>query len=243
MATSAKEIYRMLQNDFEFVNASGVIKFNLKDYPINVEQNNVVGNILEEWLAKWMINENNLPVKYNKKQSSPDFWINPDESDTEWMEVKSFTNSPNFDIGNFRGYINEIIQKPYKLNSDYLLIKYRMEEGGTVVIEDFWLKKVWEISSPMGTWPIKVQYRNKMIVNMRPATWYSPDIEYPTFKSIEHFLAALEQTIYKYHDTNSLAEHWLPNLLESYKRFYNVELDVPRWNDIKDQYKSNKENQ
>lgn len=90
--------------------------FNLKDYGITVEQNNVVGNILEEWLGKWMTS-NGITHRHNERQSSPDFWLNPDNLETDWLEVKPFTGSPNFDIAAFRSFINLVISKPWKLHS------------------------------------------------------------------------------------------------------------------------------
>lgn len=232
---TAEQLFEALKTDFGFVNATGKISFCLKDYSITVEQNNVVGNILEEWLAKWM-KEKDFAFIHNPKQSSPDIWLDPDNLEGNWLEIKSFTGSPNFDIGNFRGYINEILEKPYKLNAKYLLIKYAMHEGGLVEIENFWLKSVWEISSPMSSWPVRVQYRNKAINNLRPCTWYSDKTDFRSFASLEHFLAALEQTIYKYHDTNSIADTWLDKLIGSYHNHYDIILSVPRWNDIKSQY-------
>ncbi len=230
---AADRIFQLLKEDFGFDGATGSVRFNLKDFDITVEQNNIVGNILEEWLAKWMCSKN-IPHIHNHAQSSPDFWLNPNKLDEDWLEVKSFTGSPNFDISAFRSFINLIIDKPYKLQSKYLLIKYKMENG-IVTIEDFWLKKVWEISCTSERFPIKVQYRNKVIVNIRPATWYSSNST-PVFESLEHFLAALEQTIYKYHDTNQLAENWLDRVVESYYKFYKIKLNIPRWNDIKQKY-------
>ncbi len=237
MATkiSAEQLYEALRDDFGLMNADGEITFRLKDFRITVEQNNVVGNIVEEWLAKWM-RDKDFYFVHNHGQKSPDIWLDPDNLENDWLEVKSFTGSPNFDIGSFRGYINEIIDKPYKLNAKYLLIKYRMEDGGRVVIEDFWLKNVWEISSPMSSWPIRVQYRNRVISNLRPSLWYSDRVDYPSFRSLEHYLAALEQTIYRYHDTNAIADTWLERLVASYSRHYGIQLSVPRWNDIKSQY-------
>ena len=105
-----------------------------------------------------------------------------------------------------------------------------------MTIEDFWLKKVWEISCTSKQFPLKVQYKNKTIVNIRPATWYSDKAEYPTFECLEDFLAALEQTIYKYHDTNHLADNWSEKLVKKYQEHYGVTLDIPRWNDIKKKY-------
>ena len=72
MKVTAEEIYEALKNDFGFVNSNGYITFNLKDFRIIVEQNNVVGNIIEEWLAKWMA-EKGFEHIHNHKQASPDF--------------------------------------------------------------------------------------------------------------------------------------------------------------------------
>ena len=85
-------------------------------------------------------------------------WLNKHNLKPSWLELKSFTDIPNFDIGAFRSYINEIIDHPWKLHAKYLLIKYKMEEnGGLVIIEDFWLKNVWEITCTSAAWPLKVQ--------------------------------------------------------------------------------------
>lgn len=206
----------------------------LGKYQIDLVEAGVVGNILEEWLAKWF-DSKGIPNIHNHKQSSPDFWLDPDNLNDDWLEVKSFMGSPSFDLAAYLSFIQLVIDKPWKLQSSYLLIKYKMKEG-LVTIEDFWLKKIWEISCPSASWPVKVQYRNKAITNLRPATWYSENTDYPVFKSLEHFLAALEQTIYKYRATNYLAENWKDKVVKSYKDYYGVELDIPRWNDIKKEY-------
>lgn len=232
--SKANEIFDQLKNDFGFNGASGSVQFSLKDFNITVDQNNIIGNILEEWIAKWL-DSKGIPNIHNLKQESPDFWLNPNNLSEDWLEIKSFTGSPNFDIAAFRSFINLIIEKPYKLQSQYLLIKYKMENG-VVTIEDFWLKKVWEISCTSSKFPLKVQYKNKTIVNIRPATWYSEKAEYPVFECLEDFLSALEQTIYKYHETNYLAETWSEKLVSSYNKFYGVRLNIPRWNDIKIRY-------
>ena len=221
--TRTEQVFKALNDDFGFEGAQGSIKFNLKDYEITVEQNNVVGNILEEWLDKWMTSKGIVHI-HNEKQASPDFWLNPDDLESDWLEVKSFTGSPNFDV-----------------HSKHLLIKYK-SEGGVVTIEKFWMKNLWEICSTSSVWPVKVQYKNKVIVNIRPSTWYSDNADYPSFESLEDFLAALEETIYQYHDTRStVAEQWSKKLCKSYKKHYGKELKLPRWNDIKSKYIKEKE--
>ena len=228
-------LYKALQEDFGFEGATGSITFNLKDYEITVEQKNVVGNILEEWLDKWMTHKGIVHI-HNERQSSPDFWLNPDDLNADWLEVKSFTGSPNFDVAAFRSFINLIIEKPWKLHSKHLLIKYK-SENGIVTIENFWLKNLWEICSTSSVWPIKVQYKNKVIVNIRPSVWYSESADYKPFDCLEDFLAALEETIYRYHDTGTtIAEHWSEKLCKSYKAHYGKALNIPRWNDIKSKY-------
>lgn len=235
--TPAEKLYKALQKNFGFEGATGSIKFNLNDYQITVEQNNVVGNILEEWLDKWMT-EQNITHIHNEKQSSPDFWLNPKNLEEDWLEVKSFTGSPNFDVAAFRSFINLVIEKPWKLHSKFLLIKYKSEKG-IVTIEKFWLKNLWEICGTSGVWPLKVQYKNKVIVNIRPSTWFSEKLGVHSFTCLEDFLAAVEETIYKYHDTRStIAEHWSENLCKSYKAHYGKDLNLPRWNDIKNKYQA-----
>lgn len=230
----AKQIYRRLVDGFGFREATGEITFTLKDISIVVNQNNVVGNILEEWIEKWM-RENHIPHRHNRGQSSPDFWLNLDSETEDWLEVKSFTGSPNFDIAAYNSFINLILQKPYKLQSSYLLIKYRMEEG-KVIIEDCWLKKIWEISAPSEKWPLKVQDKKGIIFNIRPAIWYSERTDFPTFECLEDFLSALEEVIYTYPDTHSKGATWKKELIESYKQHYGQELNIPRWMDIREKY-------
>lgn len=235
MKVSAEDIYNALINDFGFINAEGEITFRLNDFNIIVEQNNVVGNIIEEWLAKWF-DSKGFDNIHNHRQAAPDFWLNVDDLNDEWLEVKSFTNSPNFDVSAFRSYINEIIDHPWKLYSKYLLIKYRTEKGGLVVIENCWLKNVWEICSTSSRWPLKVQCKNSVIHNIRPAVWYSNDTDYKPFDCLEDFLAALEQTIYRYHDTNNLADTWSERLCAKYKQHFGKPLHLKRWMDVKDKY-------
>lgn len=112
-------------------------------------------------------------------------------------------------------------------------------EKGVVEIERVWLKNLWEICSSSSSWPVKVQYKNKVIVNIRPATWYSEHADFKPFESLEDFLAAMEEVIYQYPDTRvTIALHWKDNLIKSYEKHYGVLLEIPRWNDISGKYVS-----
>ena len=137
----------------------------------------IVTELISQWVEDWL------------KKYGIDYALNDLTSD--WLEIKSFTGSPNFDVAAFRSFINLVIEKPWKLHSKHLLIKYKMEDG-VVTVEQFWLKNLWEICSTSSTWPVKVQYKNKVIVNIRPSVWYSDRADFSPFESLEDFLAAIE---------------------------------------------------
>ena len=182
----------------------------------------IVTELISQWVEDWL------------KKYGIDYALNDLTSD--WLEIKSFTGSPNFDVAAFRSFINLVIEKPWKLHSKHLLIKYKMEDG-VVTVEQFWLKNLWEICSTSSTWPVKVQYKNKVIFNIRPSVWYSDRADFSPFESLEDFLAALEETIYQYPDTRTtLALHWKEKLMKSYQNHYGRTLNIPRWYDIKHKY-------
>lgn len=230
----AEELYQRLMEEMCFKGAKGKIAFTLRGISLVVMQNNVVGSLLEEWLEKWMCDAG-IPYRYNKGQSSPDFWLNIESDTTDLLEVKSFTKHPNFDIASYSSFINLVLQKLYKLQSNCLLIKYNMV-GSEVIIEDCWLRKIWEICSPSGKWPVKVQDKKGTIFNIRPATWYSDHLKYPVFRCLEDFLSALEEVIYVYPATHLMGAKWKNSLIDSYRHHYGVELHIPRWMDIKASY-------
>ena len=182
----------------------------------------IVTELISQWVEDWL-------KKYGIVYALNDLT-------SDWLEIKSFTGSPNFDVAAFRSFINLVIEKPWKLHSKHLLIKYKMEDG-VVTVEQFWLKNLWEICSTSSTWPVKVQYKNKVIVNIRPSVWYSDRADFSPFESLEDFLAAIEETIYQYPDTRTtIALHWKEKLMKSYQNHYGRTLNIPRWYDIKHKY-------
>lgn len=235
---TSEQVFEKLQKQLK-KNNNGAIKFELSDFEIIVKQNNVVGNILEEWLDKWMTGMG-FSHDYNHTQSSPDFWLDVDNHDKEWLEIKAFTSSPNFDIANMMSYITEVIEKPWKLHSKYLCLKYEMnEETGIVTICNAWLKSVWEISCPSAKWAVKVQDKKGVIYNIRPATWYSSSASYPIFQCLEHFLSALDYVLKTYSPTAKIGMTWRKDIIKSYKKHFNKTLDIPLWQDIAELYDKN----
>ena len=78
---------------------------------------------------------------------------------------------------------------------------------------------------------------NKIINKIRPCAWYSNKNKYPIFESLEHFLSAIEETIYRYPDTRDQAVGWKERMEKSYEDFYGKKINIPRWMDIESNYR------
>lgn len=240
MRLSSREIYNKLRNEDHILELEGQIRFYLGDVNIIVKQRDVVGNIMQEWLQGWLEARGIEYAPCENSQMPPDFFLNPDDRKKDLLEVKAFNRngSPGFDIADFRMYAEEILEKPYMLDVDYLIFGYDMSDEGIVTIKDVWLKKVWQITRRMENYPINLQVKDGVIHKIRPGVWYSERItDYAIFESLEDFISAIEETTFREPKLrDSVASTWLPKFHRNYKARYGKELDVPRWNDIKDKY-------
>ena len=239
MKANARKVFEKLLDEDRLLEIEGQIKFFLGDVNIIVKQKDVVGNIIQEWLQGWM-DKRGIEYSLNDNtQMPPDFFLNPQNRTEDLLEVKAFNRSasPGFDIADFRMYEEEIIDKPYMLNVDYLIFGYDMSDEGVVTIKDLWLKKVWEITRRMDGWPINLQVKQGVVHKIRPGVWYSDRPgNIPMFRSMEDFVSAIEETVYQNPKTHEYAGTWRRKFVDSYKKFYGVKLDVPRWQDIASSY-------
>ena len=174
MRLTAQEVYDKLVNEDGILQLEGQIKFYLGDVNIIVKQRDVVGNIMQDWLQGWLDKREIESAPSENTQMPPDFFLNPDDKTKNLLEVKAFNRNrgPGFDIADFRMYEEEIINKPYMLNVDYLIFGYDMNDDGVVTIKDVWLKKVWEITRRMEDWPINLQIKDNVVHKIRPGIWY-----------------------------------------------------------------------
>ena len=239
MRLNALKVFEKLLDEDKLLEIEGQIKFFLGDVDIIVKQKDVVGNIIQEWLQGWMDKRGIEYALNDNTQMPPDFFLNPDDKTTDLLEVKAFNRSasPGFDIADFRMYEEEIIEKPYMLNVDYLIFCYDMSDDGVVTIKDLWLKKVWEITRRMDGWSINLQVKQGVVHKIRPGVGYSDRPgNIPMFKCIEDFIAAIEEAVYQNPKTHESAATWKKNFIDSYRKFYGVKLDIPRWQEIAPKY-------
>ena len=175
MNLSAQEIFEKLFNEDKILEMSGKIKFFFGEVNIVVKQKDVVGNIIQEWLQGWLENNKISYTVNENSQMPPDFFLNPEDKTKNLLEVKAFNinASPGFDIADFRMYSQEIINKPYMLDVDYLIFGYDMSDSGIVTIKNFCLKKVWEITRSMTEWALNLQIKKNVVHKIRPGLWYN----------------------------------------------------------------------
>ena len=143
MRLTAQQVYDKLISEDKILTLKGQIKFYLGDVNIIVKQRDVVGNIMQEWLQGWLDKRGIDYAPDENSQMPPDFFLNPDDKTRNLLEVKAFNRSsnPGFDIADFRMYAEEILEKPYMLDVDYLIFGYDMSDDGVVTIKDVWLRK------------------------------------------------------------------------------------------------------
>jgi hypothetical protein len=227
MKLSGKELHHKLVNEYKIIGEKGVINFSLKDLTISIETKDTVGNLLQEWLKAWMIKEKIEFEENPNSQVFPDFYLNKLDKKNGLLEVKSFDwdRGPGFDLANFDSYCNSILSSAYRLNSDYLILAYQMK-GSELTIKDVWIKKIWELACPSGTYPLKVQEKKSIIYNIRPSTWYSDRTKFKPFSSLEEFLSALNETRYQYPQTRHGNGHWLQNVVKNYEEHTGIKLQV-----------------
>jgi type II restriction enzyme len=227
MRLTSQEFYEKLITDYKIIGELGVINFTLKDLTISVETKDTVGNLLQEWIKAWLRKMDIEFVENSNTQKFPDFYLNNDNRKIELLEVKSFdwNRGPGFDLANFDSYCTSLLTDAYRLDSDYLIIAYQMK-GSSISIKDVWLKKIWQLSCPSGTYPIKVQEKKSVIYNLRPSTWYSERSTFKPFANKEDFLAALNETRYQYPQTRHTNGHWLQNVLKNYMEHTGIKLSV-----------------
>lgn len=211
----ANALYQTLVKE-NIIGSQGLIQFSLNNISVDIKDVSVVGNILQEWLGYFMQDKN---IYYREKintQEFPDFLLDPHDNNMQnLLEVKAFTGSPNFDVANFSAYARSLREHAYRLDAKYLIFKYSPSDQG-IIIDNIWLKNVWEICSPSARSPIKIQWKQGVPFNIRPATWHSERATYKPFKTKQDFLKSLSLVIGMAGIDQSIQNNWLKVVSDNY---------------------------
>jgi len=227
MKVTATELYQKLVDEYGIIGETGSIKFTVKDLSVLIKTKDSVGSLLQQWLKTWFI-KNSIAFEENtNSQTFPDFLLDKDDHTKGLLELKTFDfdRGPGFDLANFDSYCNSLLTHAYRIDSDYLIFSYQMTDG-EISIKNVWVKKIWELACPSGTYPLKVQEKKNVIYNIRPGIWYSERSRFSPFSSKEGFLSALNNTRYQYPQTRHSNAHWLNKVLRNYQEYTGVLLDV-----------------
>lgn len=215
---TASELYDEL-NSLNLNRATGQIIFSLSGITVKIKTTDIVGCSIQSWLGKYF-EDNDIYFDDAGTQEFPDFLLDDVNHQRGLLEVKAFNYdaSPAFDIANFDSYCDSIKEKPYRLDADYLVFGYLMNEDGDILIERIWLKKIWQIAGKSNAYPLKTQVKRGVIYNIRPEGNFK--FEKPsTFINKDDFLKALYGTLEMYKG-REFAESWKKVLGENYKNYF-----------------------
>jgi len=213
---SAQLLFNTLKSK-NIIGSCGVMYFEIHNSRYKIDDNSIVGNVIQSWLQSFMKANNIYYRLVENTQQFPDFFLNQVRNDIDLLEVKCFTKSANFDIANFLAYCHSILQNPYRLNADYLIFEYATSDNG-ITIKNIWLKKVWEICGASDRSGVKIQWKKGQSYNIRPANWHGKGkIKYPPFLSRLEFIKALQTVLNTHSSADLLRKNFLQNISGLFK--------------------------
>jgi hypothetical protein len=147
-----------------------------------INNNNCVGDIIEQIVGDMY----GHMLEKGKPNQSPDYYMKDPRTfmasqTVHEVEIKAFTNNPNFDIGNFDTYIRELSKengiKKKIFKTIYLIVEYEMVTNTLFNIKNVYAKNVWQLPGYGGKYPLSVQVKQNRPHNIRPGTvkgWEDP---------------------------------------------------------------------
>jgi len=223
---TASELYNELVENFKIKEKIGSVEIKLGDITAKYNGKDAIGDLLQEWLGEWMKSKNYYFRTKVNTQEFPDFLLDTTD-DKGLLEIKTFNAdaTPAFDIANFSSYSKSLLDKPERLDADYLIFSYKMENSELSVV-NVWLKKVWEIAGTSGTNPICLQTKDKQPYNIRPIKWFSKRAtKNKPFTSKLKFVQAIAKTHVKYSVyTKSYNKNWFKIVSDKYFKNTGVKL-------------------
>jgi len=223
---TASEFYTELVENFKIKDKIGSVEIRLGNITAKYNGKDAIGDLLQEWLGEWMKSKNYYFRTKENTQEFPDFLLC--ENDNQGLlEIKTFNAnaSPAFDIANYNSYCKSLLKNPERLDADYLILSYKMENS-ELSVHNVWLKKVWEIAGTSGANPINLQTKYKQPYNLRPVKWYSErKTKNKPFASKLDFIKAISETHLKYPThSKSYSKNWLEKVKTKYLENTGVKL-------------------
>lgn len=220
---TAQDLYKNL-NNLQLETQIGVISFNLAGVSVKINTTDTVGITLQAWLKQYLIDNNIYFFEPTNTQEFPDFFLDNNDSYKHMLEIKAFNYNatPAFDIANFESYCSSVKEKPYRLDADYLIFGYTMNDFGDIKVKKIWLHKIWQIAGTSQRFALKTQVKRGMIYNIRPNSNFKSGNKGP-FCSKDEFLLAIYKTLVNYKG-KLFADDWKHILSINYREYYGYDL-------------------
>ena len=173
----------------------GHIQFLIKGRRFEITSSDVIGGVVQDWIGQFLSSRNELKlVKNTETQDFPDYFLDSRKSCAFEVKCYNLKGSPGFDLANFDRYLDAVSKYPARfVGADYLVIGYRQSPQG-VTLEKFMLRKIWQMTGPMKKYPLGLQVKRGVAVNIRPKNFTSERmIKRGLFTSSDEFLAALDK--------------------------------------------------
>lgn len=192
-----KTIILPLLNKQNIKGSSGVLTFEFNNTKILLSTKDIIGGVLQEWFGFWMTNNNIYWEPGPHSQLWPDFIL----GDKKHLEFKSFdgTANPNFDLANFDSYTRSLLSYPERIDTEHLIFEYTLLYNGSVKINDFYVKKIWEMTGPSKSNILTLQVKQGLPQNIRPKNFCSHSGNIEFFKTRKDFVMALDAALCKFH--------------------------------------------
>lgn len=176
-----------------------------------IESCDSVGDVIEQMIRDFIHKTcGNMVCKGPPNQSPDIFVLSPLKflpgMVVRFVEVKAFTKTPGFDIGNFDSYCDALAEeggvKKKLFETVYLIVEYECLPDSTFKIKDVQTKYVWQLPSYDLKYPITLQVKRGVVYNIRPGVKSSWDCKTKTPK---RFIQKIEDTMKLYnHSTEKI---------------------------------------
>ena len=227
------ELFSMLIES-NIIDSTGQITMTLNGTSVTVKSTDTIGNNIQEWLAEWLRTNEIYFETPDNTQNFPDFYLSRNTREKSLLEIKSYfaPRKPAFDVANFDSYINSVASHPYRLDADYMIFAYDLDDG-VLKIRKLFLKKVWEITGKSTDYELTCQRKNGQVYNIRPNSFNSLRSNLPVFSCKEEFVAALYKEYRNKTNQVAVARQWLHTVLEGYRDFSGEDISTRVYNLIR----------
>lgn len=200
MQSEVQKIVDLIKKN-EVIGLKMILTCEVLDIKFNIINKDIMGGVIQNWFEHWLTKNKIIWSPPSSTQKYPDFNLLNNQS----LELKTFYSkaSPAFDLANFKSLIDDLIINPKRLNADYIIFSYIDNDDKTFTINNFWCKKIWQITnmpihqrSAKSYGLITSQIKKDTIVNLRPFGFHkNPE---NSFSSRYDFVKQLKETIEKF---------------------------------------------